>query len=163
MTSQWDFLKGTYWYVPATSLPALQMSATESTPTFMIDQTVWQITDYRYGYFWGNCAALLYEEGTSPDAAPEAFRMAGSVTPEGNVQISFMPINQLGASLSTSGWGRIKRQIQSVVFEMQMASGVTDLVAHWAYMDQTKEGYVSWEKLPGTDYSVPEFMQAAGF
>jgi len=163
MTSQWNFLAGTFWYVPITFLPAVQMSATETTPTFMIDQTVWQITGYRDGYFWGNCAALLYEEGTTPVADPEAFRIVGTVTPEGNVLMSFMPINQLGASMSTTGWGRIKKEQGSLVFEMQMASGMTELAAHWAYMDQTKEGEASWEKLPGTDYSVPEFLEAAGF
>lgn len=155
-------MAGTYWYVPITFLPAMQMNATDGTPMQMTDQTVWQITGYKDGYFWGNCAVLIYETGTSPVNPPGSFRIAGSVTPEGNVQMSFMPLIELGASMSTSGWGKIIRE-KETVFEMQMGSGVTDIVVHWALMAQTAEGEPSWNQLPGTGYSVPEFLQAAGF
>ncbi|XZF14945.1 hypothetical protein ACTHGU_02330 [Chitinophagaceae bacterium MMS25-I14] len=163
MNHQWNFLQGSYWYVPPMYLPALQMAATDTTPTRMTDQTVWQITGYEGGYFWGNCAALVYETGTTPTGAPQARRMAGSVTPDGNVQISFMSINKLGAATSIQGWGHMKQEGDVWVFEMQMASGVTDLVAHWALMARTIEGAPSWNQLPGTDYSVPDFLAAAGF
>jgi hypothetical protein len=161
--SQWNFLVGTYWYVPDAFLPAVQMTATEDAPVWMTDQTVWQITGYKDGYFWGNCAALIYQTGTTPDAAPSARKLIGSVTPNGEVQISFMALNTLGAAMSISGWGHLKDRVGSWFFEMQMASGVTDLVAHWAYMAETKEGDDSWNKLPGTTYSVPDFLSAAGF
>jgi hypothetical protein len=49
------------------------------------------------------------------------------------------------------------------LFEMQMASGVTSLTTHWACMERTAEGLPFWNKLPGTHYSVPAFLQAAGF
>lgn len=163
MNSQWNFLEGTYWYVPTPFLPALQMNSADTEPTWMIDQTVWQITGYANGYFWGNCAVLMYEAGTTPNAAPLPYRLAGSVTPDGKVQISFMPLNTLGAAMSVSGWGTMKQQLKAWMFEMQMASGLTDLVAHWAYMAETQEGEDSWDQLPGTDYSVPDFLKAAGF
>lgn len=162
MQSDWNFLAGTYWFVPATYLPALSLDATEGTPVWMIDQTVWEITGSSGGYFWGNCAVLMYQEGTEPDTAPGGYRFAGSITPEGNVQMSFMPLVTLGAALSTSGWGRIVGKSQ-YAFEMQMATGFTDVVIHWAFMEQTREGDPSWEKLPGVDYSVPDFLAAAGF
>lgn len=147
------------------SLPALRMNPTETQPTRMTDQTVWQITGCEYGYFWGNCAALLYEYGTTPQNLPNAFRMVGSVSPDNKVLISFMPIVQLGAALGTTGFGVLRQQVHNDqwYFEMQMATGTTELTAHWAYMLQTKEGDASWNQLPGTHYSVPDFLKAAGF
>lgn len=163
MNERWDFLEGSYWYVPPAYLPALQMAATDTMPVRMTDQTVWQITGYSDGYFWGNCAALIYETGTTPAGAPVGMRMAGSVTPDGSVQISFMPISNVGAAMSTSGWGYMRLEDKTWIFDMQMASGITTLVAHWAQMAPTEEGMPSWEQLPGTDYSVPDFLAAAGF
>ncbi|MES2655354.1 MAG: hypothetical protein V4620_07185 [Bacteroidota bacterium] len=163
MNNKWSFLKDSYWYVPVKYLPALQMSAETTEPTQMIDQTVWQITGYNDGYFWGNCAALIYETGTQPTNNPNAMRIVGTITPEGTVQMAFMPIINIGASMATSGFGKMKEDNKQWVFEMQMSSGVTDLVAHWAEMYETSEGEPSWEKLPGTDYSVPDFLAAAGF
>ncbi len=162
MNLKWTFLKDSYWYVPTQYLPALQMNANDAVPTQMIDQTVWQITDYKYGYFWGNCAALLYENENPSEQTLSGFRFAGSVTPDGKVHISFMPINELGAAMSTVGTGNMMKDNGEWVFTMQMGSGISDLVVHWANMEQTKEGDSSWEKLPGTDYSVSELLEAAG-
>jgi hypothetical protein len=164
MNHQWNTLTGSYWYVPADYLPATQMSASATAPTPMIDQTVWQITGCSQGYFWGNCAALLYETGTQPSSPPNGFRLIGSVTPDGNVQISFMPLDSpLGAAVSVSGWGRMVQQNDAWAFEMQMSSGVTLLTTHWALMEPTQQGDASWNQLPGTNYSVPAFLEAAGF
>lgn len=159
----WGFLKGTYWYVPDSYLPALQMNTDATAPMRMIDQTVWQILGCENGYLWGNCAALIYEEGTTPTSNPTGLRMQGSITPTGGVQISFMPINPIGAAMSISGWGNMCLQQKEWAFEMQMSSGVTALVSHWAYMRRTQEGDLSWKTLPGTEYSVPDFLTAAGF
>ncbi|MBL4707644.1 MAG: hypothetical protein JKY48_04300 [Flavobacteriales bacterium] len=163
MNNKWNFLKGTYWYVPQEYLPATKMGGNDTEPTLMIDQTVWQITGYKDGYFWGNCAVLMYQASDSSDEQPSSMRLIGSVTPDGSVQISFMPLNQLGAAMSTSGWGKMTKQNDQWVFEMQMASGTTDLYSHWALMHLTTEGEPSWHKLPGIDYSVPELLEAAGF
>jgi hypothetical protein len=163
MNEQWQFLANSYWFVPTMYLPAFQMSAADTAPVPMTDQTVWQITTYQNGYFWGNCAVLLYPNGTVPEEAPSARRLLGTITPDGNVQITFMPLNKLGAAMSTAGWGRMQQQNGVWTFEMQMSSGVSSLVAHWAYMYPTQEGEPSWNQLPGTDYDVPGFLEAAGF
>lgn len=162
MNEEWNFLKGTYWYVPALYLPATQMGPTDTEPILMIDQTVWQITDYQNGYFWGNCAVVVYPHGEEA-GEPGNFRMIGTVTPDGRVQISFMQMNTLGAATSISGWGKMVKIDEEWTFEMQMASGGTTLTSHWAFMYSTKEGEPSWDKLPGVEYSVPEFLEAAGF
>lgn len=163
MNDKWSFLQSSYWCVPEQYLPALRMGGKDTDPTLMVDQTVWQITDYRDGYFWGNCAVLVYEKGGSSDGQPDSMRFVGSVTPDGSVQITFMPQKLLGAARSTSGWGKMTKQNGQWVFEMQMSSGVTDLYSHWAYMHSTKEGDPTWNKLPGLDYSVTELLEAAGF
>ena len=162
MNDKWNFLNGTYWYVPEQYLPATQMGGNDTEPTMSIDQTVWQITGYSDGYFWGNCAALMYPvDGTPGD--PSSRRMIGSVTPDGSVQISFMLINDLGVAMSISGWGKMVKLNDAWTFEMQMASGTTDIYSHWAFMHSTTSGDSSWAQLPGVDYSVPEFLDAAGF
>lgn len=162
MNNKWDFLNGTYWYVPEQYLPATQMGGNDTEPVMNVDQTVWQITGASNGYFWGNCSALMYPVGTTP-GEPTARRMVGSVTPDGTVQISFLSINDLGLAMSISGWGKMVEQKGAWTFEMQMASGTTDIYSHWAFMKSTTEGDASWDKLPGADYSVPEFLEAAGF
>lgn len=163
MNNNWNFLKGTYWYVPEQYLPATQMGGKDTQPIVMIDQTVWQIIDYRAGYFWGNCVVLMYQQGDSPEGEPKSMKMIGSVTPDGTVQITFMPLNYLGAAMSTSGWGKMAKQNKSWTFEMQMSSGTKELYSHWAFMYSTKEGDPTWNKLPGLPYSVPELLEAAGF
>ncbi len=163
MDQKWQHLENSYWFVPVPYLPALQMNAEDTEPTFMIDQTVWQITGYRDGYFWGNCAALIYEKGTTPANPPEGKKLVGTITPEGQVLITFMSISEIGAAQAIQGWGKMMKKDGRWVFEMQMSSGVTYLVAHWADMALTQPGDPSWEQLPGTDYSVPAFLEAAGF
>lgn len=158
-----DFLKNTYWYVPTKWLLAIQMAPDSGKITEMIDQTVWYITDYKEGYFWGVCAALLYQKGEETELTPSSFRLSGSVTTDGKVLISFMPINQLGAIINTVGFGEMKNKEDAWVFEMQMASGSSDLTTHWAFMEQTQPNDSSWKRLPGTNYSVDEFLAAAGF
>ena len=162
MNNKWDFLTGTYWYVPEQYLPATQMGGNDTEPIMSIDQTVWQITGASNGYFWGNCAALFYPEVETP-GEPSGKRMIGSVTPDGKVQISFMLINESGIAMSVSGWGKMVKLNDAWTFEMQMASGTTDIYSHWAFMYSTSLEEPSWNKLPGVDYSVPEFLEAAGF
>jgi hypothetical protein len=86
-------------------LPAMQLEAGSIAPTHMTDQTVWQITGYSDGYFWGNCAVLIYPADGVPTAAPQPRRMLGSITPDGAVQISFMNTGTLAAATAIQGWG----------------------------------------------------------
>ena len=75
----WSFLVGTTWIVPPSDLNAYQLqgtgaptgnSPTTSPPTIvrLQDQTVYQITGYENGYFWGVISVTLGvgSAGTSP-------------------------------------------------------------------------------------------------
>src|SRR5215467_14517338 len=59
----WSSLQDTYWYVPPASLPALQLDPDSGTLNWVIDQTVWHITGYREGYFWGVSSTLIQHQG----------------------------------------------------------------------------------------------------
>jgi len=62
---RWNWLKNTYWYVPAPNLPAFLFDADREELTPVLDQTVFHITDYRDGYFWGRTVALLQLGGVA--------------------------------------------------------------------------------------------------
>jgi len=160
---QWNFLADTYWYVPTQSLLAMQMEPTGTAPVAVLDQTVWQITGSKDGYFWGNCAAMLFSSGEASNATPNSFRLLGSVLSNGSVLISFMPMVKVGGTLSTTGFGSLGQKDKAWYFEMQMSTGNSTMTAHRAFMLPTQSGEPSWERLPGTPYSVPELLALAGF
>ena len=157
----WSWLADTYWYVPVESLPALRLDPSENTLTWVVDQTVWQLTGYRDGYFWGVCVAFLYDAGEEPPqrgpgSAPRSFSMLGSITPEGRVHLTFIA-TQTGNT--TIGIGRMLPHRDGWSFQMQMSSGDRNRTAHWAYMVQTRPGEPSWDSLPGVGLSVPEMLE----
>ena len=163
MTTNWNWLEDTYWCVPPVSLPALRFDQGDNALTWLVDQTVWHITGYRDGYFWGVNAALLREAGEEapergPGSQPRGFTMLGSVTPEGSVHLTFMPSS--GGS-PTIGLGRIAPFEAGQSFEMQMSTGAgSKTTAHWAYMVQVRPGDPSWDSLPGFDgWSVDKMLE----
>ncbi|HEV7995887.1 MAG TPA: hypothetical protein VGP52_06495 [Stellaceae bacterium] len=55
-SERWRWLAHTYWYVPRANLLALASSPARKTPVPVSDQTVYYISDYAGGYFWGTTA-----------------------------------------------------------------------------------------------------------
>ncbi len=162
----WDFLADTYWYVTPPDLPALQLSPDDSVLTWRGDQTVWHISGYENGYFWGVTAAVTFDPGEADGKRAERPRhlsLVGTVTADGRVQITFIRGSRLSESVTT-GFGQMTRVGEGWGFQMQMstASGKNQLL-HWATMVQTKEGDASWQKLPGVDLSVPEMLRGATY
>jgi|SRR6185436_372177 len=159
--STWSWLEDTYWCVPPASLPALRFDQDGNALTWVVDQTVWHITGYRDGYFWGVCAALLRDAGEpvperGPGSQPRGFTMLGSVTPEGRVHLTFIPDSQGSATI---GIGRAVRHQAEWSLEMQMSSGAgSQTTAHWAYMMRVRPDDPSWSSLPGVGLSVPEML-----
>ena len=51
--TSWNFLANIHWYVTLPDLPALQFSTSNDLLTWQSDQTVWYISGYKNGYFWG--------------------------------------------------------------------------------------------------------------
>lgn len=159
----WAWLVGTYWYVPTIDLPAIQYDPAKNTIEWLSDQTVWHITGYRNGYFWGSCSALLHAAGEEVPARgrgsrPTGLALFGSITPEGSVHMTFVPDAARSSRLATIGIGHVIEREGGVAFEMQMSTGSSERTAHWAHMLQTKPGDPSWDSLPGVGLSVPEML-----
>jgi hypothetical protein len=159
-TAKYRFLRDSKWYVPAETLPAVEMQLRNGRVRAVVDQTVWEITDYRYGYFWGRTvASFKYASTGQPVAAPACSRMIGSVTPSGRVHITFVGDGQTTALTAVRGTGTLSGNSQEGWrFEMQMSTGSTSVIAHWSYMDQCKPGDACESKLPGTELSLSQFL-----
>ncbi|UXI67057.1 hypothetical protein [Tahibacter amnicola] len=151
----WSWLRNTFWYCPAPDMLALQTQS-ESTFAWVVDQTVWHITGYRDGYFWGVASTLLTPMGETPDASGKNdSTFYASITPEGRVHITFVR----SALSTTVGTGTVATDGDAASFVMQMSSGPgSSLVVHWARMALVQPGDPAWVRLPGAGVSVPDMV-----
>ena len=151
--TDWRWLNGTTWYVPTTGLPAYIYSPDGNQLVPIQDQTVYTITGYRNGYFWGRTASKLGSYDVS------CLSLVGSVTPEGKIYLTFTAYPYVDDPEPTIGVGTMTRKQSQWTMENQMSSGsATAQVGHWAYMVQTRPNTASWSSLPGVNMSVPDFM-----
>ena len=151
--TDWRWLNGTTWYVPSSGLPAYVYTPPNNTLTPVQDQTVYTITGYRNGYFWGRTAGQIGTNDVS------CMTLVGSVTPEGKIYLTFTPFPFSPGDEPTIGIGTMVRRAGRWMMENQMSTGTPSVqLGHWAYMVQTKPGTSSWYSLPGVNVSVTEFM-----
>ncbi|MEZ4453927.1 MAG: hypothetical protein R3B09_31005 [Nannocystaceae bacterium] len=168
--TDWRWLAGTYWYVPTPDLPALRLAPDGETLSWRVDQTVWHLTGYENGYFWGSTAVVMGDpddEEPGPIAQAIAARrgpqigyrnLLGTVTPSGRVQITFTPTGRAPIE-PTVGIGQMVQRAEVWAFEMQMSmEQLRSRLLHWATMIQTRPGEPSWDRLPGIDLSVPTML-----
>lgn len=165
--TDWAWLQDTYWYVLTPDLPAPQFDPDRNTISWLVDQTVWHITGYRNGYLWGVTSALMYDAGEEmptrgPRSRPGHLTLLGTVTPGGQVQLTF--VSTRGSGSVINGFGQMVRYRGEWGFEMQMSTErMGSRVLHWATMVQTRKGEESWDRLPGLEYSVPEMLEGATY
>ncbi len=166
-TQRWQWLAQTYWYVPKAGLLALASSPALKTPVPVSDQTVYYISNYAGGYFWGTTAVSYTRPGGSAASDQvSCLQIVGSVTPEGNVHLTFTPLASKGVgsggsnSQPTVGLGTMTRQWYEWTMENQMSTIAAGdlLLTHWAYMYQCKPDQPCFAALPGVGVSVPEFL-----
>lgn len=149
----WRWLNGTTWYVPKSGLPAYVYAPQFNQLLPVEDQTVYTITGYRNGYFWGRTAAKL---GSNAIACKS---LVGSVTPEGKIYLTFTDYPYDETATTTIGIGTMVRKLGQWTMANQMSTGSSSAqVGHWAYMVLTRPGLASWSSLPGVNMSVPDFM-----
>ena len=150
---RWQWLNGTTWYVPASN-PLGFVLVDAQTVVPVLDQTVYQITDYREGFFWGK---LVKKVTGSP---PSCLSMIGSVTPEGWVSMSLVSQAAGADGVPSRGTGIMTFKGGEWTMVWQGASGpdAFNQYSHWAYMTQTRPGLPSWNNLPFVDVAVPDFM-----
>ncbi len=153
----WDWLEDTYWFVPPSGLPNQGFTSTSGDVQVGLGQTVYHIESCRYGYFKGI-------NRTQVVGGPLACQtLIGSVTPEGDVQLTFLWIDDNGVvTQRTDARGVMRRRQGEWMMENQMTSGggtsSTAFLTHWAYMKQTEPGDASFDDLPLVHVSVPEFL-----
>ncbi|MBR0824739.1 autotransporter outer membrane beta-barrel domain-containing protein [Bradyrhizobium manausense] len=126
----WDAtLQNTSWYVPTAQLLAYASPKTGfSNPIPIGDQTLWSIGTATNGSFTGTSVAQL-KLGSVLLTDTSTFQ--GFVTNAGQITMLFTPIS--GGAV-TVGLGHM-RSINGVTeMEMQMITGDSLLVTHWAYM-----------------------------
>lgn len=146
---RWAWLADTYWYVPRANLPATLYDSASGALVPVPDQTVYHISGYRNGYFWGETVTQF------GSGSPSSSSLVGSVTPQGRVLLSFT--NSSGV---TQGYGTMTRKGTQWTMENQMFSAPSSgmQIGHWAYMLQTRPGMRSWKSLPLAKTSVPTFL-----
>jgi hypothetical protein len=154
--ARWSFLEDSYWYVPAANTPAILFRSSNQTLAPVLDQTVFHVTGYGDGYFWGVTVTRL---GPTPLTCSS---MIASVAPEGRVLLNFTPMKGSSEPTVTQGIGRMVRKHGQWTMENQMftPSGSPVQVGHWAYMTQTRQGLPGWDSLPVAGVSVPEFLSS---
>ncbi len=151
---RWSWLANTFWYVPATNLAAVLYNSSTGSLTPVKDQTVYHITGHGAGYFWGNAVTQLGSSSASDST------MVGSVTPEGQVILTFTKTNTNSSPSITEGFGKMQRKFGQWTMENQMFTSPNEVlqIGHWAYMLRTRPGMSSWNRLPSAGISVPAFL-----
>ncbi|HEY3909573.1 MAG TPA: hypothetical protein VGM07_06755 [Stellaceae bacterium] len=165
-SGRWQWLARTYWYVPAEYLLAIASSPALKAPVPVSDQTVYYISHFAGGYFWGTTAVSYTRTSGAPASdAVSCLQLVGSVTPEGAVHLTFTPLGSKSApsgstSQSTVGVGTMTRQRYQWTMENQMSTVAVGslLLSHWAYMYQCKPSEPCFAELPGVGVSVPDFL-----
>lgn len=152
--NRWSWLANTYWYVPPMNLPAVLYNSSTGSLIPVSDQTVYHITGYREGYFWGDAVTQLDSSSASSST------LIGSVTPEGRVLLTFTVTSTNSSPFVTEGFGKMQRKFGQWTMANQMftAPNETLQIGHWAYMLQTRPGMPSWNSLPSAGVSVPVFL-----
>lgn len=135
---RWAWLEGTAWYVPNANLLAIMTSPDSPAVIPLRDQTVYVIDGYRDGYFWGVSRAQFAAPGGPRRVAPDdddptCNRLVGSVTPEGTLNLSFAAMDGADRERVT-GVGTMRKRGGAWAMELQMTTGETVQVTHWAYM-----------------------------
>lgn len=159
---RWSWLGengGTYWYVPAENLPAYFWDTDDPAAAQPIgDQTVWHIERYENGYVFGPVAAQF------AGFPVQCQYLVGSVTPTGQVYLTFNALQAIPGDepVLTTGFGDMVRADGQWTFSMQMASGGSTQVTHWAYMVQCTPQQSCWTDLPGQVDSVESLLGACG-
>ena len=147
-------LQNSTWVVPPASLLAFEYNA--GVETSVNDQTVWVINAFNQGYFFGDTYVAINGQPTSH------LKLVGSVTPSGNVYITFFPTsgNLLKTDIIT-GIGQITRIEGKNVFVMQMNSAQNSLsgLSHWSYMVSVGQNSPFYQNLPSVNMSVPQFIR----
>lgn len=129
-TNPWAYLfeETSYWYVPNQNLLSYLTSTSDLTDNVMAsDQTLWTIAPSTNGTISGTSVAAI-ESGMLVMSSTST--MTGLVTETGQVRIAFSAPD----SPTTIGIGQVREIEGETYLQMQMMTGTSLYVTHWAYM-----------------------------
>jgi hypothetical protein len=130
--SKWDdLISNSYWFVPIPYLLAYIASGSSlinRPPLPFGDQTLWSIGPAKDGQFAGTSTTSTY---INKQSSSSSWTLAGTVTPEGHVRITFHPAD---GGAPTVGLGRLVKHDGPYQIVMQMLSTSSLVTTHWAYM-----------------------------
>jgi autotransporter-associated beta strand protein len=131
--TSWDTtLSNSHWYVPVPYLISYisnNRSFAVPGPTVLGDQTLWAIGPASHGVFSGTSSTTL---SNGLITSSSAMNMRGVVTDSGQIVIEFTPTTADG--ITTLGVGQMRSIGGQTLMEMQMTTGGSLLLTHWAYM-----------------------------
>ncbi|CCD83576.1 conserved protein of unknown function [Bradyrhizobium sp. ORS 285] len=155
----WDStISNTNWYVPTAQLLAYMSPKTSFTNPIPIgDQTLWSLGTATNGAFTGTSVAQLR---IGPALLTDSSTIQGFVTPRGQITMLFTPA---GGGTVTVGLGYMRTLNGVTSMEMQMITGETLLVTHWAYMlPYDPATFTPPPSAPVPANSVPQWAWTAG-
>lgn len=155
----WDStLSNTNWYVPTAQLLAYASPKTGFTNPIPIgDQTLWSLATATNGSFTGTSVAQL-KIGSA--LLTDTSTIQGFVTTAGQITMQFTPTS---GGVMTVGLGHMRSVGGVTSMEMQMITGDSVLVTHWAYMlpyDPATFTPPAAQPVPAN--SVPQWAWTAG-
>ena len=148
-------LAGQYLLVCADLEPG-RMLFNSSTGTLapVNDQTVFQITGYHNSNFWGKTVTQLGSSSASSSA------LVGSITPEGQVLLTFTHTSSSSSPSLTEGFGKMPTSADGGVWRIRCSLFPTETlqIGHWAYMMLKRVPGCRAGILPSAGVSVPAFL-----
>ncbi|MGJ5040523.1 MULTISPECIES: autotransporter outer membrane beta-barrel domain-containing protein [unclassified Bradyrhizobium] len=158
-SSVWDStISNTSWYVPTAQLLAYMSPKTGfSNPVPIGDQTLWTLGTASNGAFTGTSVAQL-RIGLA--LLTDTSTIQGFVTTSGQITMLFTPT---GGGTATVGLGYMRNVNGVTSMEMQMITGDSLLVTHWAYMlPYDPATFTPPPSAPVPANSVPQWAWTAG-
>ena len=152
----WDAtLSNTNWYVPVPQLLAYASPKTGfSNPIPIGDQTLWSLSAATNGAFTGISTAQLTLGPT------QISTIQGFVTTAGQITMVFTPT---AGGVPTVGLGQMRLIDGVMQMEMQMITGDSLLITHWAYMTPYNPAtFTPPPPLPIPANSVPQWAWVSG-
>lgn len=156
-----SLLTDSQWYVPVQNLLAYTASGTNlADVNALSDQTTWNINTCINGVISGTAVANFQ---SGPITISSTTTMSGLITDSGQLRLNFT-----NSSNTTIGIGQVRQIDTTTYLEMQMITGSSTYLTHWAYMAPVPDDPSSvpvpteWEWLPGTTWAleVPDLFGA---
>ena len=158
-SNPWDpVISNTDWYVPTDQLLAYAAPNTNFADPFAVgDQTLWALGTSTNGHFTGSTVVDL---AVGAFTATSTASTQGYVSPSGQITMLFRTTGSLDVTL---GLGQMQTVDGGPAMEMQMITGDSLLVTHWAYMlPYDPATYTPPAPAPVHANSVPQWAWSAG-